>query len=170
MRARVRLSVAWAMSAAILLAGCSGENARVRTHLNTVAALRGDLPVNPMQWKVITSGVQSGGAGGVMYTVFGNDAAVASARTNAQPEYPAGAVIALVAWSQQGDPRWFGGRVPGTPTSVEFVTVGAGANGGRTYAYEQYGGKPLRKIAAESGAKPGERASYLLAQRAAVMP
>src|SRR5216683_724394 len=54
--------------------GCSEQNPRVVTTLNQGAALTGDLPWNPLQWRVITSAVNKQDS--TMYTVFGNDLAV----------------------------------------------------------------------------------------------
>jgi len=153
---------------AVLAAGlvaCSDKtNPRVVTRLNDEAALVGELPSNPLKGKVITSWVNKHDA--TMSTMFGNDVAVQYARTNAEMQYPAGAVLSVVTWSQQEDPRWFGGSIPQKTTAVEFVKVtGPGA-----YSYERYEGSPLKKVANGEGADPKERAAYLLAQHAAVMP
>jgi hypothetical protein len=128
---------------------------------NQAAALVGDLPANPLQWRVITSALNQRDA--TMYTVFGNDLAVQYARAHSQHEYPTGSVLALVTWKQQEDGRWFGGRIPAQPRSVEFVTVGAGPS----YSYEDFEGAPLKKV---DGHALNDRAAYLLSQRAAVMP
>jgi hypothetical protein len=145
------------------LAGCSEQtNPRVATRLNEDAALRGALPSNPLQGKVITSWIDKRGS--TMSTLFGNDVAVQYARTNGAMTYPAGSVLSVVTWGQQEDPRWFGGKIPQTPKSVEFVTVGG------TYSYQRYEGSPLKQVASEDTATPNDRAAYLLAQRAAVMP
>jgi hypothetical protein len=153
---------------AVLAAGlvaCSDKtNPRVVTRLNDEAALVGELPSNPLKGKVITSWVNKHDA--TMSTMFGNEVAVQYARTNAEMQYPAGAVLSVVTWSQQEDPRWFGGSIPQKTTAVEFVKVtGPGA-----YSYERYEGSPLKKVTSGEGADPKERAAYLLAQRAAVMP
>jgi len=146
------------------LSGCAQTNSRVATRLNTDATLTGFLPANPLDWKVITSAIDHRDA--TMYTLFGNDAAVQYARTNAQHTYPAGSVLSLVTWNQQEDPRWFGGRIPAAPRSVEFVTIhSAGA-----LTYEKYEGDPLKKTSALEETTPTDRAAYLIAQRAAVMP
>ena len=105
-----------------------------------------------------------------MYTVFGNDKAIEYARNHAQSDYPAGSVIALVTWTQQEDPRWFGGNIPKAPKSVEFVTVSAGSDQKASYKYEEYEGSPLKKISARESPTTEGRAAYLIAQRAAVMP
>jgi len=149
----------------VLLVGCTRENARVVTTLNQGAALVGELPSNPMQGKVITSWVDKQAS--TMTTVFGNDVAVHYARTNPESKYPEGSVLSVVTWSQQEDPRWFGGNIPAKAKSVEFVSVGTGAN---AYSYQRYEGSPLKKVAGEDGATPNEREAYLLGQRAAVMP
>jgi hypothetical protein len=153
---------------AVLAAGlvaCSDKtNPRVVTRLNEEAALVGELPSNPLKGKVITSWVNKHDA--TVSTMLGNDVAVKYARTNAEMQYPAGSVLSVVTWRQQEDPRWFGGSIPQRARTVEFVTVtGPGA-----YSYERYEGSPLKQVASGDGAEPKERAAYLLAQRAAVMP
>jgi hypothetical protein len=146
----------------LTLAGCSGAvNPRVASRLNDDAAVAVN-GVNPMQGKMITSWIDR--TGGTMSSLFGNDVAATFARTNGQGAYPAGSVLSLVTWAQQEDARWFGGQIPAKPRSVEVVTVGS------TYSYKRYEGAPLRIVAQEDGASPGERAAYVLAQRAAVMP
>lgn len=161
----MRVWMGWMMAAAVLVAGCEGKvNPRVATTPNQTAELKGDLPVNPLNWQVITSEFNTREQ--TMATLFGNDAAVAYARTHAEGTYPAGAEIALVTWTQQEDARWFGARIPSTPKSVELVTATAGADGKPVYAYHAYEGAPL-KLARQGDAA---RMSYLLAERAAVMP
>jgi hypothetical protein len=147
------------------LAGCSDQvNPRVATRLNQDAALVGDLPSNPLQGRAITSWINKQDS--TMSTLFGNDAAVQYARSHSDMKYPVGAVLLAVTWNQQEDPRWFGGKIPHKPKAVEFVTVtGPGAT-----SYQRYEGSPLKKVASVEGADPTDRAAYLLAQRAAVMP
>jgi len=147
------------------LTGCSDKtNPRVVTRLNQDAALVGELPSNPLKGKVITSWTNRQDE--TMSTMFGNDVAVQYARTNADKLYPTGAVLSVVTWGQQEDPRWFGGKIPHNARTVEFVTV----TGPGVYSYQRYEGSPLKKVASVEGADPNDRATYLLAQRAAVMP
>ena len=134
---------------------------------NALAALPGDLPHHPLEWDVITSSIDR--SKGTMSTLYGNDPAIAHARTSPQTAYPTGAVLSLVTWQQQEDRHWFGGRIPGRPQSVEFVTVNPGGNGEPAYAYELYAGTPLQKAAVtDTDAAP--RITALLNQRAAAMP
>lgn len=158
----------WMMLSAVLamgLGGCTDQvNPRVATKLNQDAMPAGDLPSNPLQGKVITSWINKQDA--TMSTLFGNDVAVQYARTNAEMQYPAGAVLSVVTWGQQEDPRWFGGNIPHKVKAVEFVTV----TGPGVYSYQRYEGAPLKKVASLEGADPKDRAAYLMAQRAAVMP
>jgi hypothetical protein len=147
------------------LVGCSDQvNPRVATRLNLDASLTGDLPSNPFQGKVITSWIDKQDS--TMSTMFGNDVAVQYARTNAAMQYPAGAVLSVVTWGQQEDPRWFGGKIPERPKAVEFITVSSPGS----YSYQRYEGSPLKKVASVEGNDPKDRAAYLTAQRAAVMP
>jgi hypothetical protein len=156
-------------AAALLgLMGCSQQNPRAATRLNQDAALTGDLPMNPLAWKVITSAINQQDA--TMSTLFGDDIAVEYARRNSRHDYPAGSVLALVTWKQQEDSRWFGGRIPAAPKSVEFVTVRVEAEQRRSYSYRDFEGAPLKQQLAYDGNTPNQRAAYLLSQRAAVMP
>lgn len=160
----------FSLSAVVLLTlvGCSETNSRVVTRLNQEAAFAGDLPANPLDWRVITSGIDRRDA--TMYTLFGNDVAVEHARKNAQHNYPVGSMLALVTWKQQEDVRWFGGQIPAAPASVEFLTVRAEGDHGPLYSYRNFAGTPLKELSVYSGTAPNERAAYMLLQRAAVMP
>jgi hypothetical protein len=117
---------------------------------------------------VITSALNRQGS--TMSTLFGNDTAVDYAHTHSQHDYPAGSSLSLVTWTQREDPHWFGGRIPAMPKSVEFVTVSLDADHRPAYSYQNFEGSPLKKTADQQGPMPNERAAYLLAQRAAVMP
>lgn len=150
------------------LLGCTSPNPRVVTTLNEDAALVGDLPANPLRWKVITSSLDRRDSS--MSTLFGNDVAVECARTGSPHGYPAGSALALVTWTEQEDRRWFGGRIPATPKSVEYVTVKAGTGHAPSYSYQKFEGSPLKQMSTQEGPAPNERAAYLLSQQASVMP
>jgi hypothetical protein len=136
--------------------------------LNQNAALAGDLPSNPLQWKVITSAIN--GRDSTMYTLFDNDVAVRYARTNLQHDYPAGSALSLVTWEQQEDIRWFGGRIPAAPKSVDLSWSRSALKNRPLYTYQAFEGEPLKKVTSEEGPTPNRRAAFLLSQRAAVMP
>jgi hypothetical protein len=164
MRAVLFLCVALSVG----LVGCTERvNPRVQTKLNQDAALVGELPSNPLRGRVITSWIDKKSA--TMSTLYGNDVAVRYARTNAAMTYPVGSVLSAVTWVQQEDPRWFGGNIPQKVKAVEFVTVTE--RGG--FGYERYEGSPLKRVEAanfEDFDAAAKRGSYLLMQRAAVMP
>jgi hypothetical protein len=126
------------------------------------------LPANPLRWNVITSEVNQKDS--TMSTFYGNELAVTYARANSQHDYPPGAVLSLVTWTQREDPRWFGAKIPDQVKSVEFVTVGKSTDGKPSYSYQAYGGTPLKMLTTQDGLVPNERAAYVLSQRAAVMP
>ena len=152
----------------LMLIGCSEPNARVKTRLNRDAEVSGELPYNPLQWGVIASTLNHNDH--TLTTVLGNEQAIAYARKNAAHEYPAGSILSVVTWSQEEDPRWFGGNIPGKVRSVEFLEVQSGQDHGGTYLYSLYGGSPLRKLSSTEEKSPTGRAAYILGQRAAVMP
>lgn len=152
---------------ALLMMGCHGPNSRVATALNIPAALAGDIPVDPLRWGVITSLLNPHDA--TMSTLFGNERAIAHARTKGGSDYPPGAMLSLVTWTQQEDPRWFGANIPAQPKSVEFVAVVLSPDGRTTYNYQNFAGSPLGERSAVQN-RVDERIAWLLSQPAAVMP
>jgi len=148
--------------------GCSGDETRISATMNELATLVGELPTNPLQWKVITSAVIPGDS--TMSTFYGNDLAARYARTNLKHDYPSGAVLSLVTWSQREDGRWFGAKIPDQVKSVEFVFVGVAGDGRPSYSYQKYEGTPLKRVSAQEGPTLSARGAYLVSQRAAVMP
>lgn len=168
MRAPARAMCLLCGAFVLYAAGCAGDAPRTTATFNQGGALAGELPMNPLAWRVISSAVDPRNA--TMSTLYGNDVAVAYARTHTQRDYPSGSVLSFVTWTQAEDPRWFGAKIPTQVKSVEFVTVGAGGNGQDQYSYEAYTGSPLRKTADQPFGAPPERIAYFLASRAAVMP
>jgi hypothetical protein len=77
-----------ASSALLLMSvcGCSGANPGTSPKLNDGAALRGELPTNPLNWRVISLMVDR--ANSTMPTLYGNDIAADYARTNSKDYYP----------------------------------------------------------------------------------
>jgi hypothetical protein len=152
----------------LIMFGCSGAETKIPATLNQSASLAGELPANPLQWKVITSAVNR--ADSTMSTLYGNDIAVKYARASSQHSYPSGSVLSLVTWTQREDDRWFGAKIPDRVKSVEFVFVDAAADGRQSYSYRDYEGAPLTMASEQKGSAPNDRTAYLLAQRAAVLP
>jgi Cytochrome P460 len=148
--------------------GCAGSGPNITATINTSASLVGDLPANPLQWKLITSTVNKSDS--TMSTLYGNDTAVNYARTNVQHNYPNSSAIALVTWTQRADERYYGAQIPDQVKSVEFVFVQSTPNGRPSYSYQKFAGSPLKQTAAEPSSTAADRTMYLLSQRAAVMP
>jgi hypothetical protein len=147
--------------------GCSGSRNSV-SKFNDASVLSGDLPYNPLRWNVVTSAVSR--RAGTVYTVFGNDRAVAYARSGAEGKYPVGAEVSLVTWTQRPAPRWFGGMIPGAVKSVEFVSVVYDGEQHLEYVYAEYSGSPLKLVSSQPERLAAGRAAYLLAQRGAFLP
>jgi hypothetical protein len=100
--------------------------AREQAVNNNAATLPPTLPWQPLGWSAITMYVDPKTR--TTATLYGNEAAIKAARTAAQsqtPNYPPGAVLALVTWTQREDPHWFGARIPDLPQSVEFIQTAA---------------------------------------------
>jgi Cytochrome P460 len=152
----------------LFASGCASEGPKITATINQSAALTGELPENPLRWKVITSMLDKKES--TMSTLYGNDVAVKYARANSQHDYPNGSAISLVTWTQSDDSRWFGGKIPDHVKSAEFVFVQVGADGRPSYSYQEYEGTPLKMKSAQEGFTPNDRSAFLLSQRAAVMP
>jgi hypothetical protein len=88
----------------------------------------------------------------------------------AEGDYPVGAVVSLVTWTQRPDPRWFGGMIPGAVKSVEFVFVVSDREQHREYFYAEYSGSPFKIVSSQTERLPAGRTAYLLAQRGAFLP
>lgn len=157
-----------ALVCALGLLGCSSHPPAGAPTLNQGAKVIGDLPINPLSWRVITSLADK--TSSTMSTLYGNDLAVDYARTHPDSRYPDGSVLALVTWAQQNDPRWFGAKIPAHVSSMEMLTIGALPDGHATYSYLEFTGTPLKQSSAEQTATPSGRALFLLSQRAAVFP
>jgi len=155
-----------ALSFAIL--GCGRAAESIPATFNSDASLKGDLPSNPLQWKVITSEIRPSDS--TMSTLYGNEIAVSHARTTSPHIYPNGSILSLVTWTQREDPRYFGAKIPGRVQSVEFVSIQLAVNGQPAFAYQKFEGTPLKSVPGLPDAFQTERTAYLLSQRAAVMP
>lgn len=164
----IYLLVLFSAALSLSIFGCSNQNPSLVASQNKTATLIGDLPFNPLQGKVITSWINKQDA--TMSTLYGNDLAVQYARTSDQHNYPAGSVLSVVTWKQQDDPRWFGAKIPANVKSVEYVTVKAASNQRPSYSYQSYEGAPLKRTSDQESPTPGDRTTWLLSQRAAVMP
>ena len=150
-----------ALVVAALLTGCSSRRTPPAKIMNSGADVPlAALPNNPLAWRVVTSGANR--TQHTMYTLYGNDTAIAHARAHTAGDYPAGAQLALVTWSQKEDPHWFGGYMPGTPLSVEYVTFSAG-----TPQYTRFTGQPLAR---DTATADPQRAAAITGMQAALMP
>lgn len=153
----------------LMIAGCSGERPRISATFNENASLAGQPPSNPLQWKVITSEINT--VDSTMSTLYGNEFAVSYARTNPQHSYPPGAVLSMVTWTQRPDERYFGAKIPDHVKSVEYIFVKGRPDGQPVYFYQKLEGVPLRGLAPALQADvPSGRMAYILSQRASVMP
>lgn len=138
--------------------------------VNNRAALPSSLPYQPLGWSAITMYVDPSNL--TTATLYGNDAAVQAARSRgatraAGPQaYPAGAVLALVTWSQRDDPHWFGARIPDLPQSVEFVQVTAA---GQSSSYRRFAGPGLSEDH-PSASTTAQRTNFVLGLAPAQLP
>ena len=162
----MRTRMMMAAAALALGVGCSHRTPTERDLFNVDAALPAALPVAPLEWQVITSSIDR--EHHTMATLFGNDAAVKSARLAADAvTYPAGSQLALVTWAQRDDEHWFGGRIPQRFVSMELVRVAADAAGKTAATYQRFGEDG--RLA--NGSEPDTaRKAAILAERASFMP
>jgi len=149
--------------ALVLLAGCGHRTPTEEDVLNGQAKLPAGLPVAPLEWRAITSGVDR--THGTMNLLTGNDLAV---KYSASGSYPEGSQLALVTWLQREDPHWFGARIPGSFVALEVVTVARGADGKLVAGYKRYAGDPVREVTDAAAAEV--RKARILGMRFAGMP
>ena len=145
--------------------GCTSKRTEVSKIINDRASLRGDLPFDPFQGKVVATFVNPQES--TMSTLYGNDIAVRHARTDPQKPYPTGSVLSFVTWYQVEDDHWFGAKIPGEIKSVEFVKVDALPNNSVKYSYDIFEGSPLERV---NGDSVDARVNFLISQKALVMP
>jgi hypothetical protein len=132
---------------------------------NAAAGLPTSLPHQPLGWGAITMFVDP--KAHTMATLYGNDAAMQAVQARRTgPEYPAGAVLALVTWVQRDDPHWFGARIPDQPQSVEFVQI---AGSGQQPGYQRFAGPGLTADQGAGGAA-AERTRFVLGLAPAQLP
>ncbi len=157
----MRISSMLGIVALALLAGCGGRKTPVSQIVNAQATFpTPGLPANPLQWRPVTSLVNRGDH--TMSTLYGNDAAVDAARSH-RP-YGNGAVLSLVTWSEREDPHWYGGSIPGSPITIEFVSMYES-----TPQYRRFEGQPPHENFV-TGETAQPRTAWILAQHAAPLP
>jgi hypothetical protein len=145
-------------------------------NLNQGILLPNGISINPLDWKVVSSSVNS--RKGTMSTLFGNDAALKSARTGTGQGYSPGSELSLVTWNQKEDTHWFGARIPGSIQSVEWIRFGDAAGGKPSPHYQKYEdgslvkyeGNSLDKKAGDDPQPIRDRIAFILGLRASVMP
>jgi hypothetical protein len=150
----MRLLATVCVALLLTTSGCA-HTASNSEAINENAVLPAGLPMDPLRWKVITSSVDA--THQKMSTLFGNDLAIASARSG-KPEYAPGSVLSMVTWAQQEDRHWFGARIPKHFETMEIVKV----DGKASASYQ--------RIGTVSAGDDEARKAYILGQRASVMP
>ncbi|HEY1164226.1 MAG TPA: cytochrome P460 family protein [Chitinophaga sp.] len=159
----MRLTYALMIVATLFSFGCSSQIDNTQL-VNREASLPSSFQFEAKGLnKVISSSINRKKA--TMSTLYGNDQAFQYAHTHADSSYPNGAVLALVTWKQQEDPRWFGANIPGELQSIELVKI----NGTNT-TYEQFTGTALTPAANSDTALITKRTRYILDEKPAVTP
>ena len=143
----------------LIFSACSSHPAV--SELNDAAAIPASvLPVNPLQWTVLSSSINR--RAHTTSTMYANDTAFKFARSVSGTRYPEHAYLAFVTWAQQDDAHWFGGRIPAALKSVELIRFDVAG----VPVYTRYEGTPLAAVPSQDTA----RAGYLLALPVQVMP
>jgi hypothetical protein len=131
---------------------------------NGAATLPASLPYQSLGWSPVTLYVDPNLH--TMSALFRSSAAPPRSSTAPASGYAAGTLLALVTWGQREDPHWFGARIPGDPSSVEFVQIG---NGGHAENYRRYTGSKLTEIRTTQEAA-ARRIQFLLGLTPARVP
>jgi hypothetical protein len=159
----------------LTMTGCSEKRTDPSNLINKEASPPGNLPFDPLQWKVISSFINRRDS--TMSVLYGNDLAVTHARTMGTSAYPPGSILSLITWKQKDDAHWYGAMIPGQIKSIEFVDVKAASSGqlsnfsqDQEGAYHDYEGVPLQEITVSDSSTLNARINFILSQKAAAMP
>ena len=156
--------------AALLCAlGCDHRRTPAESDLfNPQAALPASLPVHALDGRVITSSIDR--AQHTMSTLTGNDIAVDQrpchdttglSRSLPYSPWPPGISATIL--------HWFGARIPGTPKTVETVSITRTAGGQLTPAYQLFAGSPLAAVSITDPTQAAARRDAILAERSSPM-
>jgi hypothetical protein len=147
--------------------GCSPAPVNHAGELNAAASLPASFDFEAQGLHVVSSLINK--KQGTMSTLYGNAAGRAHATAAPAGAYPAGLVLALVTWRQQPDPRWYGAKIPANLQTVELVkTVPAAAS--PAVRYQLFRGPDLQPATPADTLQQSQRAAYILAQQASVIP
>lgn len=156
------------ISCVVLIALMACGNKKVMSYNETASLMRPSLEFNPMEGKLISSGIDL--QHHTMYTLYGNGIAVNHARYHSQTAYPAGSILSKIVWKQQPDPVWFGGNIPSSVVSIEVVSLRTNTDGVPRAAYLHYAGDGTGADAVLSPVEAEQRAARIMSIRASVMP
>jgi hypothetical protein len=136
---------------------------------NAASSLPASLPWQPLAWRALTMYVDPETRRTA--TLYGNDTAVQALErrdpaSGRPPGYPSGSVLALVTWAQREDPHWFGGRIPDTPLTVEFVQTSSGTGAD---IYRVFEGKALAETRRDTQ-DAAQRRDFILNLKPASLP
>lgn len=151
---------------AVTLMGCDSQSKPHAAAFNDPASITpaDALPVNPLLWKVLSSGVNK--KQHTMHTVYANDTAFTFAKSGLDSAWPANASVAVVTWEEQEDTHWFGGNMPDKIKSVELITI----DSAHTPAYALYEGSPLKYTAGGTSKDFAVKAEYWLKRPVSQVP
>ena len=136
---------------------------------NREAALPAEVTGSPLEWQLITVGVDKRTAR--MSALYGNDVAAERARARGSLDtLPPGGALARVTWAQREDPHWFGARIPAAVVSVEEVSAGSSAEATPALVSAWYAGSPLRLVPVAEAPPAQAVLEDLLHEGVAVMP
>jgi len=133
--------------------------------VNSRASLPASFGFSEMHLKVISSLINKNE--GTTSILYGNEKTVVRLREKTD-SITAGEQLTLLTWKQQEDAHWLGAKIPDQLLSAETVRTDLDNKGQLRVKYEKYQGKELAKVADTLG--NANRKTFLLAQRASVMP
>ncbi|MBO9657412.1 MAG: hypothetical protein J7527_01170 [Chitinophagaceae bacterium] len=156
------------MFCVVLIALTACAKKKVMSYNETASLMKPSLEFNPMEGKLISSGIDS--LHHTMYTLYGNEIAVNHARYHSETCYPAGSILSKIVWKQQPDPVWFGGNIPSSVVSIEVVRLRTNTDGLLQAAYQHYAGDGTGADAVISPEEAELLAAKIMSVRASVMP
>jgi hypothetical protein len=149
------------LSIIIVLKACNAVDKKSRLNEKASIMETNVLPENPLLEHPLTSSINM--KEHTMSTLYGNTIAWEYAKLKNDGNYPQGAILYEVTWTQKSDSVWFGANIPKEIKSVERISYLSNQAPG----YELYKGQPLRKSTLE---KDTTRLKIIASQKIAVSP
>ena len=132
--------------------------------VNENASLPEKFDFNAMNLKAVSSSINHRKQ--TTMTLYGTPSAIDELKGNPGKDENKERILALITWSQKGDPYWYGAKIPDHLLSVEVIRSKKPFAEHSEIQYQKYEGKELKKADAEGA----DRINAILGMKPSIMP